>query len=106
MKFFAWSVKIWHSDRNDFARCFDFRWVCEIGSQGVRNFVPHAKIFIDFACPMKILQGVRIVLIAPLFEIPPAIDHQKPKLNQTKIKLKQEIIIKTSNNIGKLLNQK
>ena len=47
-----------------------------------------------------------IVLIVPLFEIPPTINHQKPKLNQTKIKLKRKIKIKTSNNIGKLLSQK
>ena len=40
------------------------------------------------------------------FEVPPIIDHQKPKLNQTKIKLKREIKIKTSNNTRKLLNKK
>ena len=40
------------------------------------------------------------------FEVPTKIDHQKPKLNQTKMKLKQEIKIKTSNNTRKISNKK
>ena len=65
---------------------------------------------------LLISQGVRIVLVFPLFEVfkgtpncfevPPTIDHKKPKLNQTKIKLKREIKTKTSNNTGKISNKK
>ena len=40
------------------------------------------------------------------FEVPPEIDHKKPKLNQTKMKLKREIKIKTSYNTRKLSNKK
>ena len=39
-------------------------------------------------------------------EVSPTIDHKKPKLNQTKIKLKWKIKIKTTNNMGKLLKNK
>ena len=95
------------------------KWVRRVNLflHSVRNwFIGCAK----FLHPMRnepwISQGVPIVLVFPLrrifkdtpnyFEVPPAIDHKKPKLNQTKIKLKREIKIKTINNTGKLSNKK
>ena len=90
-----------------------FRMVCKLISQGLAYFhivceifAPHAKCLHPMRNESLISQDLRIVLIIPLFEIPSTIDHQKPKLNQTKIKLKRKIKNKTSNNIGKLLNQK
>ena len=68
----------------------------------------------NFACPMKISQGVLIFFFFLVFPLPRIFKDptplqliiKKPKLNQTKIKLKREIKIKTSNNIGKLSNKK
>ena len=61
--FFACSTKISWSVQNEFARCFYFSTVCEI-------FAPYAKWFMNFACPTKISQGLRIYLVFPLFEVP------------------------------------
>ena len=106
---FACSVKISQNVRNEFAWLIYFRRVCKI-------FAPHAKWAMNFTCSAKISQNVQIAMVFPLprifkdmpncFEVPPAINHQKLKLNQIKLKLKREINIKTSNNTGKLLNQK
>ena len=87
--------------RNWFAECVKFCTPCEISLE----FCMSCEVL---TCPTKFSQGVRIALVFPLprifkdspnrFEVLPAIDHKKPKLNQTKIKLKREIKIKTSNN--------
>ena len=67
--------------RNGFADPLGFHILCEMVF-GVRNF-SHALRKFHRVFKM-ISQGLLIVLIFPLFEIPPVIDHQKPKLNQTK----------------------
>ena len=98
-KFFACFAKISQSVQNDFAGLVYFCKVCKIGLQGVRNFAPPAKWAINFA-------GFANCLDFSSVWNPSTIYHQKPKLNQTKIKLKRRIENKTSNNTGKLSNKK
>ena len=51
------------------------------------------------ACSSKMWRSIVWTALDPLFLASPALIIKKPKLNQTKIKLEQEIKIKTSSKI-------
>ena len=106
---FVGCAKISQSDQNDFVRFAKILLGVRIWFAGYAKIRTPWEMISWFRMTCENFEGC---VNCPVFSSvwnspawnPPAIDHKKYKLNQTKIKLKQEIKIKTSNITGKLLN--